>query len=353
MLPREVTEKWEIKWLSPYAAKSLYSKGRKKPEPKCPIRTDFQRDRDRILHSKAFRRLMHKTQVFIAPRGDHYRTRLTHTLEVAQIARTICRALRLNEDLAEAITLGHDLGHPPFGHEGEAALDAAYKEHDPDGSFNHVDQSLRIVETLERDGQGLNLTYEVLDGIAYHSKGMRDWDPRGDDQHLPSTLEGQVVRLADRIAYVNHDIDDAIRAGVLTLEDVPSEIRKVLGETHSARITTLVLNVIESTPPSGPVTLSEPVASALNRLKDFLFEKVYQDSQQVKAETEKCQVVISSLFKYYYHHPNEMPPPFCERARESDKEKARQVCDYIAGMTDRYAIDQFYRLFVPQGWQVA
>ncbi len=353
MTPREVTEKWELEWLSPYAAKSALTKGRKRPEIKCPVRTEFQRDRDRILHCKAFRRLMHKTQVFIAPRGDHYRTRLTHTLEVAQIARTICRALRLNEDLAEAITLGHDLGHPPFGHEGESALDEAYRRKDPSGGFSHVEQSLRIVEYLERDGGGLNLTYEVVDGIAYHSKGGRDVGAGEEDQHLPSTLEGQVVRIADRIAYVNHDLDDALRAGVLKPEDVPQQVKRVLGETHSQRITTLVLNVIESTPEGGPIRLTEPVASALNLLKDFLFQKVYMDASQVKAETEKCRMVIFSLFDYFYERPEQMPPPYGEKSRLSEGEKTRQVCDYIAGMTDRYAIDLFNRLFVPQGWQVA
>ena len=357
MCPREVTEQWELQWLSPYAAKSALSKGRKVPEPKCPIRTDFQRDRDRILHSKAFRRLMHKTQVFIAPRGDHYRTRLTHTLEVAQIARTICRALRLNEDLAEAIALGHDLGHPPFGHEGEEALDTAYRKYDPDARFRHYEQSLRVVEVLENEGRGLNLTYEVLDGIGYHSKGQTDLalDLKNDedDEHIPSTLEGQVVRVADRIAYVNHDLDDAIRAGILTLDDVPQSILDVLGRTHSQRITTLVWDIVEQGIDDGKLKMSPKVLKALNDLKDFLFERVYLNAKQVKAEADKCWVVIERLFDYYMQHPNELPigPP--EKSSLSQKELARLVCDYIAGMTDRYAIDLFSRLFVPQGWQVA
>ncbi len=354
MCPREVTEQWELEWLSPYAAKSALSKGRKRPEPKCPIRTDFQRDRDRILHSKAFRRLMHKTQVFIAPRGDHYRTRLTHTLEVAQIARTICRALRLNEDLAEAIALGHDLGHPPFGHEGEEALDAAYRKYDPQARFSHYEQSLRVVEVLENEGRGLNLTYEVLDGIGYHSKGRKDLSltPNGDEP-LPSTLEGQVVRIADRIAYVNHDLDDAIRAGILTLDDVPASILNVLGRTHSQRITTLVWDIIQQGIDDGRLKMSPKVLQALNDLKDFLFERVYLNAKQVKAEADKCRVVIERLFDYFMAHPDELPfgPP--NKQGLSQQELARLVCDYIAGMTDRYAIDLFTRLFVPQGWQVA
>jgi dGTPase len=354
MCPREVTEQWELQWLSPHAAKSALSKGRKVPEPKCPIRTEFQRDRDRILHSKAFRRLMHKTQVFIAPRGDHYRTRLTHTLEVAQIARTICRALRLNEDLAEAIALGHDLGHPPFGHEGEEALDKAYRKYDPEARFRHYEQSLRVVEVLERDGQGLNLTYEVLDGIGYHSKGQADLSLEPDDEeHLPSTLEGQVVRIADRIAYVNHDLDDAFRAGILTLDDVPKSILDVLGYTHSQRITTLVWDIIEQGIDDRRVKMSPKVLKALNDLKDFLFEKVYLNEKQVKAEADKCRLVIERLFDHYMQHPNDLPigPP--NKSGLTQKELARLVCDYIAGMTDRYAIDLFTRLFVPVGWQVA
>lgn len=300
---------------------------------------------------------MHKTQVFIAPRGDHYRTRLTHTLEVAQIARTICRALRLNEDLAEAIALGHDLGHPPFGHEGEEALDAAYRKYDPDAHFRHYEQSLRVVEVLENDGRGLNLTYEVLDGIGYHSKGQTDLaiDLKNDEgkDHIPSTLEGQVVRIADRIAYVNHDLDDAIRAGILTLEDVPQSILDVLGRTHSQRITTLVWDIVEQGIDDGRLKMSPKVLKALNDLKDFLFERVYLNEKQVKAEAEKCRVVIERLFDYYMQHPNDLPIGPAEKGSLSQKELARLVCDYIAGMTDRYAIDLFSRLFVPQGWQVA
>jgi dGTPase len=275
-------------------------------------------------------------------------------LEVAQIARTICRALRLNEDLAEAIALGHDLGHPPFGHEGEEALDKAYRKYDPEARFRHYEQSLRVVEVLERDGQGLNLTYEVLDGIGYHSKGQADLSLEPDDEeHLPSTLEGQVVRIADRIAYVNHDLDDAFRAGILTLDDVPKSILDVLGYTHSQRITTLVWDIVEQGIDDGRVKMSSKVLKALNDLKDFLFEKVYLNEKQVKAEANKCRLVIESLFDYYMQHPNDLPigPP--NKSGLTQKELARLVCDYIAGMTDRYAIDLFTRLFVPVGWQVA
>jgi len=352
MCPREVTERWEFEHLSKYAAKAALSRGRNRPEPKCPIRTDFQRDRDRIIHSKAFRRLMHKTQVFIAPRGDHYRTRMTHTLEVAQIGRTICRALRLNEDLAEAIALGHDLGHPPFGHAGEEVLDRVYNSYDPNAHFRHWEQSLRVVDVLEGDGEGLNLTWEVRDGILHHSKGMADLQSGDDGGQEPSTLEGKVIRTADRIAYVNHDLDDAIRAGILKLEDVPKVVREVLGETHSERITRIVCDIVSNGLDDGEIRMSDEVREALDELKDFLYERVYFDERVVKAEIKKVERMIEVLFDYYMNHPEEVPMLRGE-VPSTREELARAVCDYIAGMTDRYAIDQFTRIYVPQGWQVA
>jgi dGTPase len=352
MCPREMIEQWELKYLHELATKSALSRGREKPEPKCPIRTDFQRDRDRIIHSKAFRRLMHKTQVFIAPRGDHYRTRMTHTIEVAQIGRTICRALRLNEDLAEAIALGHDLGHPPFGHAGEEVLDRVYRKYDPNACFRHWEQSLRVVDLLEGDGKGLNLTWEVRDGILHHSKGMADLQSGGDGKE-PSTLEGKVIRVADRIAYVNHDLDDAIRAGILKQSDVPKRVRQVLGETHSQRITRIVCDIVANGIDDGEIKMSSDIAEALDDLKDFLYERVYLDEKVVKAEVEKVERMIETLFDYYMHNPH-LIPAFGKMSKElSQAELARLVCDYIAGMTDRYAIDQFTSIYVPQGWQVA
>lgn len=353
MCPREVTEQWEVEYLSEHAAKAAFSKGRIHPESKCPIRTDFQRDRDRIIHSKAFRRLMHKTQVFIAPRGDHYRTRMTHTLEVAQIGRTICRALRLNEDLAEAIALGHDLGHPPFGHAGEEVIDKVYRKYDPNARFTHWEQSLRVVDILEGDGKGLNLTWEVRDGILHHSKGMADL--RSGDENRgqePSTLEGKVIRIADRIAYVNHDLDDAIRAGIIKLSDVPRHIRTTLGETHSERITRIVCDIVKNGVDKDGIKMSDEIAKALDDLKDFLYERVYFNEELVKAEVEKVERMIEVLFDYYMNHP-EAVPTIRGETPSSLEEFARAVCDHIAGMTDRYAIDQFTRIYIPHGWQVA
>ena len=358
MSPREVTEQWEIQNLAPQATKSSHSKSREEPEEKCPIRTEFQRDRDRIIHSKAFRRLMHKTQVFIAPRGDHYRTRLTHTLEVSQIARTLSRALRLNEDLTEAIALGHDLGHPPFGHEGEEALDFAYQQFDPDSRFYHFEQSLRVIKDLEKDGNGLNLTWETLDGISHHSKGQRDlftntdnFDPG--ERYEPSTLEGQIVRFADRIAYVNHDLDDAIRGGIISPEDIPGPCREVLGEKHAQRITTMVTDIITHGLIKGRVTMSKEVIDAMNQLKDFLFARVYLNKERVKAETGKVKHMLSALFKHYMDNPSMVPNSAHLEPDENQFKQARLVCDYIAGMTDRYAMQQFTSIFTPQGWEVA
>ncbi|MFC1917363.1 deoxyguanosinetriphosphate triphosphohydrolase [Chloroflexota bacterium] len=318
--------------LSPYATKSATSKGRRKPEELCPIRTAFQRDRDRIIHSKSFRRLKHKTQVFIAPLGDHYATRLTHTLEVAQIARTISRALNLNEDLTEAISLGHDLGHTPFGHVGEDVLN----ELSPDG-FRHNEQSLRVVELLENDGRGLNLTWEVRDGILNHSKGVAKL---GVGSGEPATLEGQVCKISDAIAYINHDIGDAVRADIITEGDLPLAAINVLGITHSQRIHSLVSDVIESSWAASGFTstgdvkimMSSRILEAANILRDFLFERVYT-LQSAEDEAAKAQEVIHRLYRYLSEHTDKLPSEY--RLVRDNAE--RRVVDYIAGMTDHYA----------------
>lgn len=318
---RRRQEEWEDKWLAPRAARSFATRGRSRPEEPCPIRTEFQRDRDRIIHSKAFRRLKHKTQVFIAPEGDHFRTRLTHTLEVAQIARTIARALRLNEDLTEAVALGHDLGHTPFGHAGEEALNQVY----PPG-FRHNEQSLRVVDVLEN----LNLTWEVRDGILRHT-----------GPELPHTLEGQVVRLADRIAYINHDIDDALRGGVLTEEDLPKDCLAVLGWDHRSRINTMVTDVVNQGL-NGGITMSPPVREATERLRDFLFARVYIGSL-AKAEEGKAKELVKKLYYYYVEHPEEIPGG----VGAAEEDPTRRAVDYIAGMTDTYAVNRYTALFVP------
>jgi len=346
--PREETERIEGEILSPYAAKSAASRGRLRPEPKCPIRTDFQRDRDRIIHSKSFRRLNQKTQVFIAPEADHYRTRLTHTLEVAQIARTISRALRLNEDLTEAIALGHDLGHTPFGHAGEAALDAAYREFDPKARFRHADQSLRVVDVLEKNGEGLNLTHEVRDGIRSHSKGMDDL-PR-DTSSGPATVEGWVVLYADRIAYINHDIDDAIRGGLITTDELPRECVPVVGDTHSQRITAMVSDVVERSAGTREIRMGPEVEAATNRLKDFLYERVYTRAALTDGEGERVARVLRELFRFYMERVEEVPGGM-EAAADGTEALARRVCDHLAGMTDRFAAQQFERHFVPRKWR--
>lgn len=322
--------------LSPYAALSANSAGRARPEDKCPIRTEFQRDRDRIIHSKAFRRLKHKTQVFIDPEEDHYRTRLTHTLEVAQVARTIARALRLNEDLTEAIALGHDLGHTPFGHAGEQALDEAYREFVPGASFRHSEQSLRVVDLIERDGQGLNLTKEVRDGIAHHSKGSENIRFENDDSSV--TLEGQVVRIADRIAYINHDIDDAMRAGVLSESDLPPECISTLGRGHSERIATMVTDLVENSRERPSLGMSAEVLAATNKLKDFLFSRVYGPSAKGPRveELRRAARLIKELFRFYMANSN-LLPEWRSSETETVERRARAVCDFIAGMTDRYA----------------
>jgi dGTPase len=327
---RERTEEIERDTLSFRATLASACKGRDLEEPPDPLRTAFQRDRDRIVHSKAFRRLKHKTQVFLAPEGDHYRVRLTHTLEVSQIARTAARALRLNEDLAEAIALGHDLGHTPFGHLGEQALTPFLGR-----PFRHNEQSLRIVEHLENDGRGLNLTWEVRDGIVNHTWSMPP----------PSTLEAQVVRFADRIAYVNHDIDDAIRAGVIRDEDVPAEVTAVLGESHGRRINTLVTDLVTSSEDADEIRLSEPAFRALDVLRDFLFPRVYL-RDEARAEQDKAIGILRSLFTYYLDHPDQVP----EEYHRSPGDLPTRIADHVAGMTDRYALRMYEELFLPQGW---
>jgi len=347
MTPREEREKIEGEMLSPRAALASGSKGRQRPEPECPLRTCFQRDRDRIIHSKAFRRLNHKTQVFIAPEGDHFRTRLTHTLEVMQIARGVARALRLNEDLAEAISLGHDLGHTPFGHAGEWALDRVCREFDPEAHFHHAEQSLRVVEMLENDGQGLNLTWEVRDGIGHHSKGKEDFPLFGRDRPRPATLEGEVVIFADRIAYVNHDADDAIRAGILRSEELPRKTRRRLGDSLRERINSMVQDVVEASREAPHISMSPPVLEAMDELKDFLFARVYDYTAASEGELQRVEEVISGLFRYHMKHPELLPG---DRIPRTVKGLARAVCDHIAGMTDRYARTQFISYFVPRGW---
>ncbi len=330
MTVREEIEQREEEWLSPYAVRSRDSRGREREERLDSLRTCFMRDRDRIIHSKSFRRLKHKTQVFLAPEGDHYRTRLTHTLEVSQISRTIARALRLNEDLAEAIALGHDLGHTPFGHMGEEA----FRDLTPT-PFRHNEQSLRVVDKLEYGGKGLNLTWEVRDGILNHTGSSP----------LPATLEGRVVRIADRIAYVNHDIDDAIRAGILIESDLPRSTVEVLGTRHNQRIDTLVRDMVEESRGGDDIRLSPRVAEALDELRDFLFQRVYIGSV-AKEEEDKAITVLRSLFRFYLEHPDQMP----EEYRAGDEDIRVRVCDYVAGMTDRYAMRKYQEHFLPRVW---
>ena len=329
---RLITEEREEKFLSEFAQKSKETKGRERKEPLCEMRTEYQRDRDRVIHSKAFRRLKHKTQVFLSPEGDHYRTRLTHTLEVSQIARTISRALGLNEDLTEAISLGHDLGHTPFGHMGERVLDEICKH-----GFKHNEQSLRMVDVLEKDG-GLNLTWEVRDGILCHT---------GDKKS--STLEGQVVAISDKIAYINHDIDDALRGGVLHSSDIPSEFFDVLGDRHSKRINTMIGAVISSSDGKNMVSMREDIYDAMMRLRRFMFDNVYVSSEP-QVEERKAKDVIIGLYEMYSKHPELLPQRKDESTEEEDIDI--MVRDYIAGMTDRYAVAKFTELFVPKFWQL-
>ena len=335
MTVREELERQEHQRLNPLAAFADQSKGRPRfEEPREEdVRTCYQRDIDRIVHSKAFRRLIHKTQVFLRPEGDHYRTRMTHTLEVSRIAGTITRALGLNEDLAEAIAMGHDLGHTPFGHAGEAALTQCWGK-----PFRHNEQSLRVVDYLEKDGQGLNLTYEVRMGILGHT-----------GERWPETLEGQIVRRSDQIAYVNHDIDDAIRAGILTNDDIPRAISDVLGNTHSCRINTLVTDAIRTSREAGTVCLSPVVDRALKDLRAFMFERVYRNPV-AKGEESKAKAMLQRLYEYYITHPESLPEDFQPQLSFDGME--RTVCDYIAGMTDNYAVDKYTEIFIPMGWNV-
>jgi dGTPase len=349
------TEQAEDRALSPYAVRSSASRGRLIPEDQDPIRTVFQRDRDRILHSKAFRRLKHKTQVFIDPEEDHYRTRLTHTLEVSQIARTIARALRLNEDLTEAIALAHDLGHTPFGHGGEEAIDEALRSYLPEANFRHYEQSLRIVDVIERDGKGLNLTWEVRDGILGHSKGDKDLGiVQGTD--IPETAEGMVVRIADRIAYLNHDIDDAVRANILKESDLPQDALAVLGHSHSSRITSMVMNVVFSSEGGPVVRMTGDILSASNILKDYMYQNVYLADRQGNVEMRKARKLLQDLFKLYMDQPNLAPKSMqCGLSiNDFDElplvERAQHVTDFIAGMTDRYAAQKFREHFFPMAW---
>lgn len=341
MTIREQTEEIEKNTLHPNACLSSKSKGRRRREREGEIRTCFQRDRDRIIHSKAFRRLKHKTQVFLAPKGDHYRTRLTHTLEVSQIARTIARALRLNEDLTEAIALAHDLGHTPFGHAGEDVLREIYP-----GSFEHYKQSLRVVDVLERSGKGLNLTYEVRDGILKHSKGKGEiFICRGKDE----TLEGQIVRISDVIAYVNHDLDDAMRAGVLKRSEIPADFFQI-GETQAKRIDTMVKDVIYSSLSADveEIRMSDAVRKITYSLRDFLYENIYE-GEVTKGEFKKARKILLDLYNYYMEHTEDV---FKEFPKDMVKKKERLVCDFIAGMTDRFALMMYERYFLPQPWKV-
>ena len=335
MTVKEELERLEHRRFNPMASFADCSRGRLRPETEREgdVRTCYQRDTDRIVHSKAFRRLMHKTQVFLSPEGDHYRTRMTHTLEVARIARTITRSLGLNEDLAEAIAMGHDLGHTPFGHAGERALDALMP-----GGFSHNRQSLRVVDVLERGGEGLNLTWEVRNGILCHTQ-----DP------WPETLEGMVVRRSDQIAYVNHDIDDAIRAGILREEDLPRDVTALLGNTHSARINALVCDMIRTSREAGTVMLTPAGEKALKDLRSFMFERVYRNPV-AKGEEHKAQDMLARLFHHYIAHPEDLPEDFHPQLSFEGLE--RTVCDYIAGMTDNYAVDKFNEIFIPVGWQI-
>lgn len=328
---REITEQIEKEYLSPRAVLSCETKGRKVFEEKDALRTDFQRDRDRIIHCKAFRRLKHKTQVFLSPESDHYRTRMTHTLEVSQIARTIARALRINEDLVEAIAMGHDLGHTPFGHAGERALEKCTSL-----GFTHFEQSARVCERLERNLKGLNLTEEVLEGIRKHTRG-----------ELPSTLEGQVVRVSDRIAYINHDIEDAVRGDIILSDDIPFDIKLTLGTTKSKRITTLVNSIVDNS--SDVIKMDDEICEAFDALHTFLFDNVYRNPK-AKSEETKVDGIIEGLFSYYMDNPHKLPDEFKVISNEEGKERA--VTDYIAGMTDHFAILSYSNIYIPKSWGI-
>jgi dGTPase len=333
---REDLERREMEMLSPFASKSSQSLGRAVPEDKCELRTEYQRDRDRIIHSKSFRRLMHKTQVFLAPEGDHFRTRLTHTIEVSQISRTIARSLNLNEDLVEAIAMGHDLGHTPFGHNGEDVLNSIHS-----GGFKHNVQSLRVVDRIETTSsrRGMNLTAEVRDGMLNHTGAGK-----------PFTLEGQIVKISDRVAYINHDIDDAIRSGVISMEDIPKECLDTFGYTHRQRINNMVTDLIVNSQGQEEIMQSPKFKEQLNTLRRFMFSNVYKSSK-VKREEDlaKVEVVISSLYNYFLKNPEKLPDDLKEIAKEDGINEA--VKDYVAGMTDRYALNVYTELFVPKGWK--
>ncbi len=334
MTIRETLEKWEAEYLSPYAMHSVDSKGRLREEEQCDIRTVFQRDRDRIIHCKAFRRLKDKTQVFLTPEGDHYRTRLTHTLEVSQNARTIARALRMNEELVEAIALGHDLGHTPFGHAGERALNRVC----PLG-FEHSEQSVRTVDRLEKQGKGLNLTHEVRDGILNHqTKGK------------PHTLEGKIVRFSDKIAYIHHDMDDAIRGGILTEADVPKEIGDVIGYTTGERLDHFIHDIVTTSFGKNDIIMSEPVADAMMKLRKFMFERVYQNPE-AKSEEGKAEVLMETLYQYYLKNIDDLPEEFLTLLSEGEP-RERVVCDYVGAMSDRFAIAQYEEIYIPKSWHI-
>ena len=332
---RESMELREQELLSPFASHSTDTRGRDRPEEECDVRTAYQRDRDRILHCKAFRRMKDKTQVFLAPQGDHYRTRLTHTLEVSQIARTIARALRLNEDLVEAIALGHDLGHTPFGHSGEKALEQVHP-----GGFAHYKQSGRVVEILEKNGNGLNLTWEVRDGMKNHRTSGK-----------PSTLEGQVVRFSDKIAYIHHDMDDAQRAGIITEDDIPVTMRTFLGYTTRERLNTFVHNIIENSLDKDSISMSPDVYEAMMDLRSLMFRNVYENPV-AKKEEERAMKMLTELYEYYTDHPEAMPEEYRELAKCRGVPKEQAVCDYISGMTDQYSMKKFRELYIPKCWEV-
>ncbi len=334
MTIRENLEQWEEDYLSPYAAKSKNSKGRLREETECDIRPVFQRDRDRIIHCKAFRRLKDKTQVFLTPEGDHYRTRLTHTLEVSQNARTIAKALKLNEELVEAIALGHDLGHTPFGHAGERALNRVC----PLG-FDHSVQSVRTVDRLEKNGHGLNLTYEVRDGILNHQTSGR-----------PHTLEGKVVRLSDKIAYIHHDMDDAVRAGILRESDVPEEIRAVLGSTPGERLDCFIHDIVTNSMDQNDIIMSEQVGRAMRDIRQFMFDNVYKNPI-AKSEEIKAEMLMETLYHHYMTHVDAMPEEFLRLLSEGEP-REQVVCDYVGAMTDRFAIALYSDIFVPKSWQI-
>ncbi|MBR5596249.1 MAG: deoxyguanosinetriphosphate triphosphohydrolase [Lachnospiraceae bacterium] len=332
MIIRKSLEQYEKEYLSPFATLSMKSKGRLRPEDECDIRPVFQRDRDRIIHSKSFRRLKDKTQVFLTPEGDHYRTRLTHTLEVSQNARTIAKALRLNEDLAEAIALGHDLGHTPFGHAGERALNEVC----PLG-FEHNVQSVRTVDILEKSGMGLNLTMEVRDGILNHQTSG-----------IPSTLEGKIVRFSDKIAYIHHDMDDAIRGGILTEADIPKEISDVIGETCGERLDVFIHDLVTHSQGKNDICMSDEVGRAMSNLRNFMFERVY-NNRQAKGEEEKAEQLMVTLYEYYMKNVNLLPQEY-QRMMYDGEIKERVVCDYVGAMTDRFAIAKYEEIYIPKCW---